>query len=51
MLVTLHSFCLHSESPNAEQESDENYQEKGQTKSASLLQCVLESFFFLCPEA
>lgn len=46
MLVTLHSFCLHSESPNAEQESDETYQEKGRTKTASLLQCVLESLFF-----
>lgn len=46
MLVTLHSFCLHSESPNAEQESDEIIRREDAPR-ALVFYSVCSSLFFL----
>ncbi len=43
MLVTLHSFCLHSESPNADQESDETIRRE----DAPVFYSVCSKLFFL----
>ncbi len=46
MLVTLHSFCVHSESPNAEQESDETIRREDAPR-ALVFYSVCSSLFFL----